>query len=225
MKRVKPDLSSGRGGMVDPEFILSDVRKNLMLSLVHSPLNDDQKSALLDYANDIGQMVMDGELKSGKEQREQIEKVAADAHRLLSSLKMMSEPARDALHAHTDYLAYGSDPPVDLDHHIKTQIKDPRTTLLSSSWDWITALEVAANYSAEQFKIDKTSKPGQMRARGLVAMLAERVRELTGSKPPKDPASWFAGFAECLGEHLEPKMTGPKMIGPRIIKSGIEAIR
>ena len=76
-KRKKPDLSIGRVIMVDPEFIPPKVRKNLMLHLEKSPLNNEQKSALIDYANDIGEMVLDDEIKPGKEQREQIEKVAA----------------------------------------------------------------------------------------------------------------------------------------------------
>ena len=218
-KRKKPDLSIGRGGMVDPEFIPAKVRKNLMLHLEKSPLNNEQKSALIDYANDIGEMVLDDEIKPGKEQREQIEKVAADARRLLSSLRLMSKPARDTLNGQGDDLAYCSAPPVDIDHHIKTQIKDPRTNLLSSAWDWIATLELASNYAAKQFKIDKTSKPGQMQARGYVARLAERIRELTGSKPPKNPASWFADFVYCLCEHHKID------IGSRIIRSGIEAIR
>jgi hypothetical protein len=132
---------------------------------------------------------------------------------------MLGQPARDALHAHTDYLAYGSAPPVELDRHIKAKITQPGESLLSSVWDWVAALETASNYTAQQFKIGKTSKPEQMRARDLVSMLAERVRELTGAPPPKDPASWFAGFAECLGKHLK------LQIGTRIVKSGIEALR
>lgn len=215
----KPDLSSGHGGMVDPEFIPADVRKNLMLALVHSPLTEDQKISLLDYANDISQMILASEIETGKKIREQIEKVASDARRLLSSINTIGEPARDALHAHANYLAWGSTPPVELDYHIKEQIKDPRTTLLSSAWDWVAALEASASYATTQFKIDKTSKPKQMRGRGFVSMMAERILELTGTKPPKDPASWFAGFAECLGQHLSIE------VGPRIVKSGIEAIR
>jgi hypothetical protein len=218
-QRIKPDLSSGRGGIVDPKFIPESVRRELLLHLEKSTLTDEQKTALLAYSNDIGQMEISDELESGKKQREQIEAVAANARRLLSSLKMLGQPARDALHAHSDYLAFGSAPPVELERHIKAQITQPGNTLLSSAWDWVSALETASNYTTEQFNIDKTSKPEQMRARGFVSMLAEQVRDLTGSLPPKDQAAWFAGFAECLGQHLE------LPIGTRIIKSGIEAIR
>ena len=87
---------------------------------------------------------------------------------------------------------------------------------MSSTWDWVTALEQAAGYTAAQYKIDKQSKPEQMRARGYVSMLAQRVRELTGYPPPKDRSSWFADFATCLGRQLD------LPIGPRIVASGIE---
>jgi hypothetical protein len=219
MSIIKPDFSPGHGAWVDPEFIPAEVRRSLMLALVHSPLTDAQKSLLLEYANDIGQMVLAERLESGKKQREQIEAIATNARRLLSSMKLMGAPARDTLNGHTDYLAYGSAPPVEIEQHIKEQIIQPGASLLSSAWDWVAALESSASYAAEQFNIDKTSKPAQMRGRGFVARMAGRVRELTGVKPPKDPAAWFAEFVECLGQHLEIE------IGPRIVASGIKAIR
>ena len=60
--RAKPDFSVGGGGMVDPEFIPADVRRELLLHLEKSPLTGEQKKALIQYANDMGQTVMDGEL-------------------------------------------------------------------------------------------------------------------------------------------------------------------
>ena len=189
-----------------------------MLHLKKSQLTDDQKTALLNFANDIGQMVMDGEIESGKSQRMQIEAIEANAKRLLASLALLGHPALQALHAHTDYLAYGSAPPIELSEEIKNAIRKPNGSLLSSAWDWIEALEKASHYAANKYSIDKQSKPEQMRARGYVAMLANRVCELTGASPPKDRSAWFAGFAECLGGHLG------LPIGPRVVVSGIDAV-
>ena len=217
--RVKPDFSCGGGDIVDPEFIPASVRRELLLHLERSRLTDSQKEALLVFANDIGQMVTDRETEPAKLQRTQIEAIEANARRLLASLAALGHPAREALHAHADYLAWGSAPPIELDQHIKAAIKHPNGSLLSSAWDWVAALEKAAEYTAAKYNIDKQSKPEQMRARGYVSLLAERVKELTGAAPPKDPASWFAGFAQCLGDHLG------LPIGPRIVASGIEAIR
>ena len=218
-KKIKPNLSVGHGLLIDAKFISDLVRRELLLHLNLSPLTDQQKESLLNHSNDMAQTLIADELESGKTQRKQIEAVATSAKRLLSSLNLLSQSARDALHAHTDYLAYGSTPPVELDRHIKATIAQPGQSLLSSAWDWVEALEIASNYTNQQFNIGKTSKPEQMRARCLVSILAERVRELTGSLPPADAASWFAGFAECLGNQLQ------MQIGPRIIKSGITAIR
>ena len=205
--------------MVDPEFIPADVRRELLLHLEKSPLTGEQKKALIQYANDMGQTVMDGELLPAQIQRTQIERVANEARRLLQALNQLSQPARDALHAHTDYLAYGSRPPVELEQAVKASIKQPGGSLLSTGWDYVEALEKAAEYAAQQYTIDTTTKPEQSRARGFVSMLAEHVRGMTGKPPPKDKASWFACFAACLGEHLA------LPIGPRVIASGIIAIR
>jgi hypothetical protein len=218
-KKVKPDLSFGHGGLVDPEFIPDSVRRELLLHLNLSTLTDEQKELLLTHSNNMAQMVINGELEPGKRQREQIEAVATNAKRLLSSLAMLDQSAREELHVHTEYLAHGSAPPVELGRHIKARLTMPGETLLSSAWDWVEALETASNYTTQKFNIGKTSKPQQMQARRLVSILAERVRELTGSLPPKDAASWFAGFAECLGNQHQ------MQIGPRIIKSGIDSIR
>ena len=217
--RAKPDFSVGGGGIVDAEFIPAPVREELLRHLHKSPLTGEQKSALIEYANDIGQMVMDGELTPAQAQRKQIERVANEARRLLQALNQLSQPARDALHAHTDYLAYGSRPPVELEQAVKASIKQPGGSLLSTGWDYVEALEKAAEYAAQQYTIDTTTKPEQSRARGFVSMLAEHVRGMTGKPPPKDKASWFACFAACLGEHLA------LPIGPRVVASGITAIR
>ena len=217
--RAKPDFSAGGGGMVDAEFIPAPVRRELLLHLERAPLSDEQKNALIKYANDMGQMVMGDELTPAQADRKQIERVASEARRLLQALQQLSTPAREALHAHTDYLAYGSRPPVELEQAVIATIRQPGGSLLSTGWDYVEALEKAAEYAAEQYTMDTTTKPQQLRARGYVSMLAEHVRAMTGKAPPKDKASWFACFAACLGAHLA------LPIGPRIIASGIAAIR
>ena len=218
-KKIKPDLSVGQGGLIDAKFISDSVRRELLLHLNFSPLTDQQKKSLLNHSNDMAQEFIDDERESGKRQRKQIEAVATNAKKLLSSLSLLSQSARDVLLSKTDELVYGSTPPVELDRRIKATITQPGQSLLSSTWDWVEALETASNYTTGKFNIGKTSKPEQIRARCLVSILAERVRELTGSLPPADAASWFAGFAECLGNQIQ------MQIGPRIIKSGIAAIR
>lgn len=216
---LKPDFSCGDGGIVDPDFIPASVRDELMLHLVDSPLTELQKVGLLDFANNYGQMLMRRDHDPGQLQRAQIKAIEANARRLLASLNSLGKSARESLHAHTDYLAYGSAPPVELDEHIKDAIKQPHGSMLDSSWDWIAALEKAAAYTVERYEIDRQSKPEQMRARGFVSLQAEQIRNMTGELPPKDRSGWFAGFAECLGKHLG------HSVGPRIVASGIDAAR
>jgi hypothetical protein len=215
----KPDFSIGSGGLVDPNFLPSSLREELFLQLGTSPLTMDQKKSLITFANDIGQAVMEGELEPGQAQREQIRKVAANARRLLASINALSPAAKQAIQAHSDYLAYGSEPPVQLPEHVRTAIKSRDGSLLSGAWDWIEATEAAAEYSDSQYTVSRQDKPEQMRSRGYVAILAEHVRSMTGDLPPTDRASWFASFVERLSDHLG--VPG----GPRIVASGIDAAR
>lgn len=215
----KPDFSVGWGGLVDPAFFPEELKKELLDHLNTSPLSIQQRKALISFASQMAQFGLCGEAIPVQTQRDQIEKIARDSRRLLTSLNALSEPAKEALHAHTDYLAYGTNPPVQLQQHIKAAIREPDGSLLSTAWDWLEALEIAAEYAMQQFTPDTTSKPLLMRARGYVSMLAQHIHAMTGSLPPKSNASWFASFVTRLGEHLE------LPIGPRVVASGVEVIR
>lgn len=218
-KRIKPDFSPGVAKWVDGDFFPPDVKRELLLHLDKSTLTQKQQQALITFADVICQQAFPYDPETGKKQRAQIEAVAMNADRLLASLTLMSGPAASALRAQADYLVYGSGVPVELDDHVKTVMKHRGENLLLLAWDWIEALQTAATFAAEQFNIDKTSKPTQTRARGYVALMAQYVEKLSGSKPPKDPASWFAGFAGCVCKHMQLD------VGARIVKSGIQAVR
>jgi hypothetical protein len=215
----KPDLSSGCGGWVDPDFLPKQLRAELLLHLASSPLTSQQRESLLTFANDMGQMILDGELQPGQEQREQIEKIATSARRLLANLNTLGEPARQALQAHADYLAFGTTPPVRLAPQVKAAIQSRDGNLLSSAWDWVAALELASEYTAKQYSVSRQNKPEEMRSRAYVSMLAGHVRDVTGALPPVDRSAWFAAFFEALAAHLN--IPG----GPRIVASGIDAAR
>jgi hypothetical protein len=219
---AKPDFSVGGGGFVDPDFIPASVKGECFLHLNRSKLTESQQTAFLAYANDIAEMVMDGELAAGSAQRARIVAVQDAAHALLTAINALQQqqPALEGMRAHTDYLTWGSTPPVKLPQPVLEAIA-PRGKgeLLATAWDWISALELAADYASNQFVLGKQSKPDEMRARGYVSMLAQYVKDTTGKPPPKDPAAWFAGVMRCLGEHLG------LSIGARIVASGIEAIR
>lgn len=215
--RVMPDLDTGGGGWVDPDFLSADVRSRLLLALARSSLSDAAKVGLIEFCCEYLQMLELHE-DAGAQQRNQILAVAQEARRLLASIGRLGKPARDALSAHIDYLAYGGSPPVELDWDVRKQVKAPRGSMLKSAWMWVDALERSCDYAASQYVIDKQSKPMQQAARGVVAMIAREVLNRTGSLPPKNYASWFAEFAQICG-----KVIGLEM-GPRIISSGVELV-
>lgn len=198
-RRQKPDFSRGGARWIDPTFIPESVRCELLLHLLQSRLTEGQKATLMKLANDEAQIAMFDDLDAGKTQRKEIEAVEANARRLLASMTALSATARNTLRAHT-----------------RVKISDRQ--FLSAAWDWVAALEEASAFAASKYKIDKQSKPSQTVARYFVSRLAEHVRELTGEPPPKDPASWFSAFVECLGNHLN------LPIGPRIVASAIKLI-
>lgn len=218
-QRQKPDLSSGSGGWIDPDYLPDELKSELRRHLLSSPLNDEQISALLEHCSKMAQMLEDGPDNPLDEQRAQITSVANNARRLLAGLNSLSNSARDALHAHTDYLAFGSSPPVELPASVIASIKTPGHHFLSEAWDWVQSLELAAEYATSQFTIDRQAKTGQLRARGYVSLIATYIFEATGRYPPKDRSAWFSSFMNCLGAHLGME------IGPRIVASGIEVVK
>lgn len=215
--RVMPDLDTGGGAWVDPEFLSADVRSRLLLALARSPLSDAVKVGLIEFCCEYLQMLELHE-DAGAQQRNQILAVAQEARRLLASIGRLGKPARDALSAHIDYLVYGSAPPVELDRDVRSQVKAPGGSMLKSAWVWADALEQSCEYAASKYVIDKQSKPMQQAARGVVAIIAREIRDRTGTLPPKNDASWFADFARICGEVIGLE------IGPRIILSGVELV-
>lgn len=150
-------------------------------------------------------------------QRSQLEAIEANARRLLASMRAMGKPASDTLHAHAENLAFLQKPPIELTQDVKETLLKDGGNMLSSTWDWVLALEDTSKYAISDFSINKQSKPEQMLTRGYVTSVARHILDMTGKRPPVDRSAWFASFAECLGNHLG------LSIGPRIVASGIEA--
>lgn len=215
-QRQKPDLSSGEGGWIDPDYLPAELKSELKRHLVASPLNESQKCSLLERCSMMAQALQDGPGDPLDRQRAQIVSVADNARRLLASLNALSASARDALNAHTDYLAFGSNPPVELPDQVIASVKTPGHHFLAEAWDWVQSLELAGDYAAGQFTMDRQTKTGQLHARGYVTLIATHIFEMTGRYPPKDRSAWFFAFMNRLGEHLGME------IGPRIVASGIE---
>lgn len=239
-KRKNPNLGPPLGFGADPNFLPDDVRKWLAMHAARSSLSDAQQEKLITYANQIAQMpdtshepiaIQNGELK----------KIAANARRLRNSLNALSRSTIATLELHTRE-APALEAPCPIPIEIIEKLAEPQSLgILDESWEWISALEAAAEHALSQQRPSKQAKPKEESARSLVANLASYHVQLTGSivrgdktaerwspewcdirtpgvLPPKDAASWFAKFAVCLGQHMGLE------IGPRIVRSGIEMV-
>lgn len=131
----------------------------------------------------------------------ELEKVAANARRLLASMRALSPDAISTFNAHFDYLAFGSNPPVQLCEESK-QGRLYEGRFLSLAWDVTEDLMHANEYSVSECSPDRTSKPKQNVARGLVYFIALEVRAVTGHRPPYSKETWFPKFMALLGAHL-----------------------
>lgn len=194
--RKKPDLAPVHAFIVEADFLPDELRTELLLHLAGSPLSDDQKTNLLRRCSELAQTP--AVTAPAAKQASNLEAIASNARRLLASMNMDGD-TRDVLAMHAR---------CDLGHDAE---------FLSRVWDAVRALKDAAEYAQQQMTVDRQAKPGQQTARNLVHQLAVYVYNLTGQMPPKDPASWFAPFVECLGKHLD------LTVGHRIIKSAIDS--
>lgn len=197
MTSRKPDLAPVPAFFVEPDYLPAELRDELLRHLIGSPLVDAEKAALLRAANYWAQIpAVD---TPAAQQAAQLEAVASNARRLLGSLKLLTDDARDVLAMHAR---------CDLGHD---------RDFLSNAWDMVTALEQASDYTQRQMTVTRQAKPAQLRAYNLVFQLAGHVGRLTGKMPPKDPASWFASFVVRVGEHVGLK------VGVDILRKGIDA--
>lgn len=196
-----------------------------MIEMRRSRLTEAQKKRLLEFIGRMAQMRFRGDTQTVSEQREQLENLAAAARALQIAVNKLNAVAVSTLNAEARFLVRGKEPPHPLpasvlatlrarEHHLGVA---GHGGLLDTAFDWAAALEVAADYAGDQLQPSKTSKPTEMRARELVTLLAQHVKDETGALPPKDRASWFAGVVECLGRHMG------LTIGARLVVSGIEA--
>lgn len=217
----RPDLSTGEGCIVDPAYLSKKVRSDWDAKWLRgSPLSPVQRSAYLDAVNDWIQ-VHPRDLTPAATEQDEIERVRSEARRLRAAVEAMGAPARETLQAHTDYLAFGSDPPIQLPETVEDHLRHASEgNLLSMVWDWTRGLEVGAEYAGQKIRASRGDKPAQHNARALVARLAESYRRIAGEWPPADRASWFADFTQAVWDHTFPK--NAMKVGARLVASGIK---
>lgn len=214
-RRTKPDLSRGEGGLLDPEFIPSEVRKEWSIKHFNgSGMTPQQIDRYLAFANYWLQS-FDDDFTPAKPQVEQIQAVADSARRLLHALGGLSFHARDSLYCHTDTLIHGTNTEVELPDSVQEAwaVEDD---FLAQLWDWARAAELAADHTAEQYMLSRQSKPKEDRARIVVTEMAKEFWRMTSRFPPENRSSWFAGLMHNLCEFIDLEA------GPRIVSSGVD---
>jgi hypothetical protein len=215
--RKKPNLTVKSGFWVDPVFLPDTLRFDLLLELKGSGLDVDQQELFLARANLAAQMPHTGDVAIAT-QSDEMKKVASDARRLLNSLNALSEATISTFEMHAreaPILEYPSPIPFNI---VEKLAQDESGGLLSEAWEWINALDAAAEYALSQQAPSKQAKPKQARARALVANLTSCFFQMTGKAPPADPASWFTGFVLRLAEHMDLE------VGDKVLRSGINLV-
>ena len=202
MKIKKPDFTEGGGFVVDPEFLPKDVHARCCDSLRKSRLSHEQITELLEFASKEAQYQL-RDVIAYSQQKKQLEALGEAAHALLVAINKMHFETKQMFHAHAHYLAEKTpDPgqPLAYPPRVLRSIRNSggQEQILESAWDWVDALETGAQYAASQFTYDRQSKPREIMARQYVASLADCIEKMTGERPPKDPASWFQEFVDCL---------------------------
>ena len=221
----KPDFSIGGPLQYDGEFFPASVREACMTEFRRSWLTAEQQHQLLVFISANAKLQCTGDMSTDSELRDQLDGLAAAAHALQIAINKLNSSAASKLRAETVFLVRGIAPPHALpatvlhtlrarEHHLG--VGGPGG-LLDTAFDWAAALEISAEHAIEHIHPTKNGKPKEIRARRLVTLLAQWVRDKTGRPPPKDSAAWFAGVVAHLGSHLELD------IGARLIASGIEA--
>ena len=230
-KKKKPKLTHTPpiGFGVDPDFLPDGVRTWLEVHAAKSGLSAEQQGMLIAHANHLAQMPEGSSTPIGP-QRKELKGVAESAHKLLNTLNALRGSTAATLTLHSREACVIERPcPLPLEVAEKLlSLEAPN--LLDEVWDWVTALEAAANYTVEELKPSKTGKPSEALPRGLVGNLAAFYIRMTGTEPPRNNASWFAKFARTLGAHMgvhfedahARKIKGKPFIGEGIIETGID---
>lgn len=217
----RPDLSTGEGCIIDPAYLSKEIRSDWDSKwLRRARLSPQQRKAYLDAVNDLLQEHPLHLTPLAIEQQE-IERVRSEARRLRSAIEALGITSRQTIQAHTDFLAFGTDPPLRLPAAVAENLRGVvEGDFLSTVWDWTRGVEVGAEYAGKQIRVTRGDKPAQHNARSLVARLAEAYRPIAGDWPPSDRASWFADFAQAVWDQLFPKH--PQKIGARLLVAGVK---
>lgn len=151
---------------------------------------------------------------------ERIEDLEAACTAMRRAVLGLEMDALDVLKPHFDYLSWGSDPVVDLPEVFRDE-KPPFKQALEAVLTGVNMLQTLGEFARSEMNIDRSLKPSQQRARGLVYTIAEawwfQFREL----PPTGKTSCFFALIRDLGEIVGLK----KPIGNALVAGVIKGMR
>jgi hypothetical protein len=205
------------GVWIDPDFLPPKVRQELLDNLADSDLTLSQRDDFIAYTAQVVQEMQGDETEYAARVR-QLQELANAAEALQRKAVELCDGAVEAFEAIEAHCRFSSQPPIELRQSVIAQLRADRAALLVEGLQWVEAIGQVAGHAASSIKVGRGARPAQHFAQGLLADLVRWVVDVTGSKPPKDRSSWFAGYAACLGQFLSRPM------GPRVVSGAIEAI-
>lgn len=197
------------------DFLDKHARDALSLHLVNSGLEIAQQQRLLDCCNEAAQLFIET-TEDLALQRAQLKSIASDAHRLLRSLNSIKLPARETFETNASIVSFANQPTNLFERKIKDFTRDRYGSLLSVSWDWVSALEDWAEHAVSKLEIDRQAKPKNLQSKRLLIVIARHIEASTGKLPSTEKTSWFLGFAEGLGLRFNLPM------GPHVVASALK---
>ena len=189
----KPELSSGTGCIVDSKFLPTELRNELKDHLIDANMSANQMEVFLDDVGEATQMMVLDRVQIGTgEEKTQLEAIANSARRLLASINAATHQTRDTFTAHSEYLAFGTEPPVKLPRKVIAEVREHgiNNTLLALAWDYVQALEQSAIYASENVTPSRQSKPEQINSRRLTASIVEAHLNRFDVLPLADRSGW-----------------------------------
>ena len=207
------------GGWVNAPFLADKIRQELMLHLGQAGLTNDQVERFLDSCNHIARIENGERQRIGADLvRKDLQGIAGNVRRLRNSIRKADPQAVDSQGIYIDEMAEKYLPALHHSYPVSDET-DSQYHPFSKIWLFLELLELSANQAAGDLQPSRQAKPSQVNGLRLTTKVAKAYWLQCGNLPPANRASWFAGFMECLGSHLQ------MQCGPRIVATGIRAVK
>lgn len=195
-----PEFGLRAGMLVDPEFLPAETRQELHdLAKMRGKASTEQASALVESACTWAHILSEeGPSATGDAMQASLVRIADKAHELLHAMSALHPSAISAFEAHWDYLMLGSDSPR-AQSDLSASMRGEEGKFLGALWTLTHDLRDAADYASEMVILDRSLKPRQQLARGLVHQIACAHEAVFGTLPKAYKGNWFPEFCAIAG--------------------------